>query len=284
MKLTIRFLFIVSMLIPFQLFSTQMGLRPTQVILTASQVTSAVDIEIAINSATANGTRAGTVILDGREGPFLLTADDKSVNIFVSNLTLRGLNGAVIRGCDDGLFFDDFALKAISVSDISFFCFGDGVDASGAFQDVTLKNNLFQVERTGISVTGASTKWTITGNLILAGMEAIRLTSVEKAAITNNHLSGTIAVSLFRGSKNLVRGNALQAACQGVLLGQETWQNTIRENTILGVSAAGIALEPGTVENWVMANSVLCAFEANCLTVDASGETAEMNKILGNRP
>ena len=284
MKLTTRFLLIVSMLIPFQLFSAQMGSKQNRVVLTASQVTSAIDIEKAIKSATVEGTRPGTVILDGKEGPFLLSGPDQSVNIFVSNLILRGVNGAVIRGCDDGLFFDNFPLKHIVVSEITFFCSGDGVEASGEFQDIALQNNLFQVEKNGISITGASSKWKITGNLILAGMDAIRLTGVEKATITKNHLSGTIAVGIFQGSKNLVRDNAIQAAYQGVLLGQETWQNIVQENTILGMTAAGIALEPGVAGNRVLANSVLCALEANCLTVDAVPEIEEMNTIFGNRP
>lgn len=284
MKLTTRFLLIIAMLFPFQFYSAQMGSKQNRVTLTATEVTSAADIEMAINRATADGTRPGTVILDGREGAFLLTADDRSINIFVSDLKLRGVNGAVIRGCDDGLFFDDFPLVNIVVSDISFFCFGDGVEASGAFQNVTLKNNLFQTAKNGIGVAGGSSKWTITGNLILAGMDAIRLAEVEKATITGNHLLGTIGVGLFQGSKNLVRDNAIQAADQGVLLGQETWQNTVRENTILGVTAAGIALEPGTAANRVLSNSVVCALETNCLTVDASPEVAEMNTIVGNRP
>ena len=284
MKLTTKFLFIVSLLFPFQLIANPVGSKQNVIRLTASQVTSAIDIEAAIRSATADGSRSGTVILDGRDGPFLLTGVDRSVNIFVSNLTLRGEYGAAVRGCDDGLFFDDFPLKHIVVSEITFLCIGDGLEASGTFQDVILQNNIFQTGKNGIIVSGGSSKWTIKDNLVQAGLDALQLTAVENSVITGNHLSGNIAVGLFQGSKNLVRDNAIQADYQGILLGMETWKNNVLENTILGVSAAGIALEPGVTGNRVMANKVLCAPEATCLTVDAGADVLEMNTIAGNRP
>ncbi len=283
MKLTARFLLIFSVLIPFQLASAQTGFTPNVITLTASQVNSAVDIESAIRSATGEGTRLGIVVLDGREGAFHLTGDDRSINIFVSNLILRGVNRAAIQGCDDGLFFDDFPLKHITVSEIAFYCSGDGVEASGEFKDVILKNNMIQAKKTGISVAGASSNWTITGNLVLAGANAIRLAAVEKAVITGNHLAGTIAIGLFQSFKCLVSDNSIQASTQGVVLGQEAWQNIIRNNSILGPTAAGIALEPGVAGNTVLDNRVLCALDTECQTVDATPEIAEMNSITGNR-
>jgi parallel beta-helix repeat protein len=283
-KLTTRFLLIISLLLPFQQISNRIGLKQNAVTLTASQVTSAVDIEAAIRNVTAEGTRRGTVILDGREGAFLLSGADRSINIFVSNLVLRGVNGAVIQGCDDGLFFDDFPLTHITIREITFLCNGDGVNASGVFQDVALQHNLFQAGKNGIVVTGASSKWTITGNLILAGLDAVRLTAVEQFEITDNHISGNIAISLLMGTKNAVHDNAIQANYQGIQLGMETGHNTVKGNTILGVSAAGIALEPGVAGNRVSGNLVLCAFETSCLTVDAGSEATEMNTIAGNRP
>jgi hypothetical protein len=69
--------------------------------------------------------------------------DDKSLNIFVSNLTLRGINQAIIDPCDDGLFFDDFPLHDILVEGITFLCTGDGVEATGTFKGVTLRDNFF---------------------------------------------------------------------------------------------------------------------------------------------
>ena len=97
-------------------------------------MSSAVDIEAAIIQATAEGTRQGMVTLDGKKGAFVFTGEDRSVNIFVSNLTLRGVNQPVIQNCDDGLFFDNFPLENVQVEGITFLCSGDGVEASGSFQ------------------------------------------------------------------------------------------------------------------------------------------------------
>jgi hypothetical protein len=58
----------------------------------------------------------------------------------------------------------------------------------------------------------------------------------------------------------------------------------VHANTILGVSASGIALEPGVTGNWVLANRVVCDPRVSCLTVDALPEVAEVNKIAGNQP
>ena len=261
-----------------------LGAGKNVITLTADQVDSADDIEAAIIKVTAQGTRPGTVILNGRKGAFVFTGDDKSLNLFVSDLTIRGENQAVIQNCDDGLFFDDFPLHTISVEGIAFLCTGDGVEASGAFQDVTLRNNMFRVGNNGVGTNGSSSGWLVSGNLIQAGGDGIRMAGADKVVITSNHLSGNIGIALLGCSQSQVRRNSIQAATQGVLLGQEAWKNMVQANTILRVSAAGIALEPGVTGNRVLANRVLCAARAECLTVDAAPETAAMNTIAGNRP
>ena len=281
MKRIIFFLIIVLPFIPLQsVFADSQ--TPSTITLTAGQVSSAVDIEAAIISATARGTRPGTVILDGQKGPFVLTADDRSVNIFVSNLTLRGVNQAVIKNCDDGLFFDSFPLKHILVEGIMFLCTGDGVEATGVLRDVTLQNNVFQAANNGIGAGGYSSGWVIAGNLILAGGDGIRMTGAERAVISSNHVSANTGIVLLQCSQSQVHHNAVQATYQGVLLGQESWNNLAQANTILGVSAAGIALEPGVAGNTVAANKVQCALGVNCQTVDASAEIAKRNTIGGN--
>lgn len=259
--------------------------KPAAVTITANAVTGAQDIEAAIIRATNHGAYPGTVILDGREGPFVFTEEDKSINIFVSNLTLRGANQAVIDGCDDGLFFDDFPLQHISVEGITFLCSGDGVEASGSFQDVTLRDLIIRAQNNGIGVGGSSSRWTISGNLVQAAGDALSLRGAANMVISDNHLAAdNIAVVLMASTSVQVQRNALHAGYQGVLLGQETWRSQVQNNTILGVSASGIALEPGVVRNRVLANSVLCAHGAACLTVDAMPDVAKANTIEGNRP
>ena len=283
MKLLSFSLIFVLLFFPLQSASAA-NTTKNVITLNAGQVDSADDIEAAIIRATAQGARPGTVILDGRSGPFVFSGLDRSLNIFVSNLVLRGVNQAVIKNCDDGLYFDDFPLAHILVEGIAFFCNGNGVVATGAFQDVTLRNNIFQAVNSGISTGGLSSEWLITGNLIQAGTDGIHMAGAEKVVVSNNHLSGFIGISLLQSSQFQVRGNAIQAAYQGVLIGQESWKNRVQANTVLGVSASGIALEPGVTGNWVLANRVVCAPGASCLTIDALPEVAEVNKIAGNQP
>lgn len=252
--------------------------------LTAAQVDGANDIEAAIITATAGGTRPGIVILDGRDGPFQLLTADRSLNIFVSNLDLRGENHAVIKHCADGIFFDDFPLKHVRVENITFFCDGSGVVAQGAFQEVTLRGNIFQTGAAGITAGGHSSGWLISGNLIRAGADGIHMSGAEKVTIAENHVAARVGISLMACGQVTVRRNAIQSEYLGILLAWESWDNRIQSNTILGVEAAGVALEPGVNGNRIQANHVLCAPAAECLTVDAGLAELETNTLTGNLP
>jgi len=255
-----------------------------RVVLTGEQVTSAGDIESAIQRATARGTRPGEVILDGRAGPFTFTGSDRSINIFHSNLTLRGINQAVIAGCDDGLYFGDTPADHILVEGLSFHCTGDGVEVGQGHSDVTLRENLFKVGLFGIGMGQGARDWTITGNLIQAQKDAIWMASAVGVTIENNHLAGSSGVTLLQSSGNQVRGNTIRAQNQGVLLGQESAENSVEGNLILGVSAAGLALEAGVTGNRVADNQVLCALGTDCKTVDAQPKVMLANSIAANRP
>jgi hypothetical protein len=266
-------------LVPYHPESGDGGAEQNTITLTADQLDSADDIEAAIKRATAEDTRPGTVILDGRNGAFVFTGLDRSLNIFLSNLTLRGVNQAVIKNCDDGLFFDSFPLKNILVEGIEFVCKGGGVVASGEFDNVTLYNNIFRAGGNGISMGGASSDWLIAENVIETDQGGIEITGAKKILITNNHISGNIGITLRQCSQFKVQENVIQASYQGVLLAQESWKNLVQMNTILGVSHSGIALESGVTGNQILANSVSCAPGTGCLTVDATPEVAEMNTI-----
>jgi hypothetical protein len=283
MKLATCFLILVLFIAPFQSASAK-SFENNKVTLTATDVDSADDIEAAIKNITANGSRPGTVILDGQNGAFVFTGEDRSLNIFVSNLTLSGVNRAWIENCDDGLFFDDFPLQHILVQEIAFLCTGDGMEASGAFQDVTLRNNIFWGRYNGIGIGGNSSGWLITGNLIQAGWDGIMMTGADGVVITKNHLSGNNGIVLRACSQLQVRRNTIQAIYQGIFLGQESWENLVQANTILNVSVAGITLEPGVIGNRIYANRVMCASGMTCLIVDALPDVAESNKIAGNKP
>jgi hypothetical protein len=287
MKSTIRFLLFILLLVPLQPINADWGTKQNVITLTADQVDSADDIEAAIIRATAQGARPGMVILDGRNGAIVFTGEDRSLNIFVSNLTLRGVNQAMVENCDDGLFFDDFPLKNILVEKIAFFCTGDGVDGietGGPFEYVTLRHNIFRAGLTGINIGGAANHWSITEDVIMADHYGIRMTGAIKVVITNNHIAGDVGISLLQCTQLQVRKNAIHASYQGVQLVQESWENMVQMNTVLGVSHSGIMLETGVTRNRILANRVICAPGVSCLTVDATPEATEKNTIAENRP
>ncbi len=283
MKRAASILFLFLLFIPFQT-AAGYSLDNKAVTLTAKQVDGAEDIEAAIQQATLGGTRRGTVTLDGRDGAFVFTGSDRSINLFVSNLTLLGANQAVIQNCDDGLFFDDFPLKNILVEGIVFLCAGDGLEAAGSFQNVTLRSNMFQAGANGIAISGASSGWLVTGNVIQAGADGILMNGAQKMVVSGNHISGATGISMQGCDQSQARQNAIQAQQQGLLLGQGATRNIVQANTVIGASLAGVVLDPGVTGNRVLFNRVLCAFEAKCQAVRAAANEMEMNTIRGNQP
>jgi hypothetical protein len=150
------------------------------VLITASQVSSAIDIESAIKQATGWGKHPGTVILDGRAGPFKYSGDDRSINIFYSNLTIRGIHGATITNCADGIFFDDLTADQVSIENLTFECECNGVVSVGGHRNVTFKGNNVRAGCNGITV-GLANTWEITGNAILAQVSSLNLKSHHKS-------------------------------------------------------------------------------------------------------
>ncbi|HSB67644.1 MAG TPA: NosD domain-containing protein [Anaerolineales bacterium] len=276
-------LIFIFLAFPFQPASAK-NVSKVAVIIHPEEVDSADDIEAAIIEATDHGTHPGTVILDGQNGAFIFTGADRSLNIFVSNLTLQGVNRAIIENCDDGLFFDDFPLQDIIIEGISFLCTGDGVEATGSFQDVTLRDNVFWAENNGIGVNGLSSGWLVTDNYIQSDWDAMNLTGAKGFTITNNLLSGYNGMVLLRDNQFQVRHNAIRATYQGIFLGQESWENMVQKNTVFGVNYAGISLEQGVVGNRILTNQVICATDTGCRTICATPDVVQGNKIAGNKP
>ena len=91
-------------------FGSATGKLPTGVIvLTADQVHTAGDIEYAFHQATGWGTHPGMVVLDGSRGIFQYDSaygQDFDINIFYSDLRLRGENNAVSYRPEDSLVLD----------------------------------------------------------------------------------------------------------------------------------------------------------------------------------
>ena len=281
MKKLVCIFVLVLLLIPLQTVAAK-GRSENSIRLYADQVSGANDIEAAIIAVTADGKRPGTVILDGWHGPFIFSGEDRTINIFVSNLKIRGENQAILQNCASGLFFDTFPVHDIAVENISFHCEVDGVIVPGTVQNVSLRNNVFQASNFGVGVGGASSGWVITDNQIQAD-NGIMLEGVSNSTITNNRITAINAVMLVNSSGCTVRNNALQGEFLGVSLEQGAWQNQVQANWISGVSMGGIHLDLGVYDNLVVGNKVRCGPGLTCLVIDAAPEAMEANQIEGNR-
>lgn len=253
--------------------------------LTAEQVHSAQDIEAATHQATAWGMRPGTVILDGSAGPFVFSemeGDDRTINIFYSNLFLRGENGAILIN-SDGIFFDDVQADRILIADFAMNCLADCIVSWGTHKDVRIQNMELMAGANGIQVAQTQ-NWSIRKNKITATSTGVQVIEANSIKIVSNQLAGVIPIAFVRTANCAAIQNQLDGHWQGVLLTSHSHGNMVNRNRIKGVEAAGIALEPDTYENIIIRNQVSCASGAPCLTVDADEPTLAANHIIGNQP
>lgn len=276
----------------FMLFGTAASLAipaqasaPNEVRLTAADVQTAQDIEAAIHTATAWGSRPGTVILDGSLGSFVYTiaeANDYTINIFYSNLTLRGVNEAVFTNAD-GIFFDDVLVDHVVITGFKMHCQADCIVSWGMHQDVSIRNMVLDAPGIGIQVAQTS-GWKINQNRIKAGWVAVHLLDASNIVINQNWLEAETPVMLQNTTDCKVKSNKITGDWQGVLLTTDSSSNQVINNIIQDVQSAGVTLESGTYDNKIIRNTVTCSPNYVCLTVDASGEIAENNKIHANYP
>jgi nitrous oxidase accessory protein NosD len=266
------------------------GMNPiNQVTLYAGDVTSAVDIEQAIQVATGYGVHPGTVILDARDGDFYFSGADKSINIFYPNLTIRSNNGAVISNCADGIFFDDLPADNIKIIGITFQCYGGGISAWGGesnHRQVIVKNNTFNVGGFGIELAYVS-DWIIQNNIIETESDPISLISAQRIKVINNQLKGFSAIRVsdpnnIASDESMIINNLIEAEWVGITLQAGADSNMVIQNSIMGVQLAGILFEPNTDDNRVITNQVTCDCEYACEIVIASPEAYENNIIRAN--
>lgn len=276
--------------LPIILVTCSAAAQAGTVTLTSNGVTSALDIEAAINTATNFGTTPGEVILDGIDGDFVYAHPDTSINMFVSNLTLRGINGATIANCDDGLFFDNIPVTNILVENIRFQCFGNGIDdnENNTHSNVTIRNNVFQTNGLiGIEIYN-SNNWKILNNTVSApGEVAIVLANGVSSEIVGNRIIARYGISFFTfnnfssANHNIVANN-IEADETGVILSGVS-NSHVRRNRIFisGLSGICISLGPDTRQNRVKQNRGSIVPGGSLTTVQDLGTD---NKVSGNKP
>jgi hypothetical protein len=281
---TFAYLFIIAAL--FMMGNGPLSAAVPEVTLDASQVTGARDIEMAIDRATGNGAHPGIVTLDSRKGKFIYTADDRSINIYTSNVTLRSLNGATITNCDDGVFFDNTPANNIVIEGLRFVCLpGHAVIAPypGQHRNVVLRHNTFEVGNAAAVDVLQGESWTIGGNQILSAGSAIVLNETSQTIIRDNEIRGNIGVDLSNsGTDNRVTNNRITAWWQGLVLRGESYGNKFTANQIDSVQQSGIALTDIVAGNQVTGNRIACWPGIQCQAVDAVPLNYEQNKIAGN--
>ena len=167
------------------------------------------------------------------------------------------------------------------MENIPFSCAGDGVEALGAFMNLTLRQNTYMVDKNGVNIKGESRKWMITENVIQAALDAIRVKDANNIIISKNDLSGKNGVILLTSFQSEVKSNEIQASSQGIILGQVASKNIIQANKISVISRSGIALEPNVTANRILSNKITCASGSVCLAVDTPRTLGSSNKISG---
>jgi hypothetical protein len=264
-----------------------LGRTKSEVILNASQVTSALDIEHAIDAATSYGTRPGIVTLDSSKGKFEYTGPDRSINLYFSNITLRSLNHATIGNCDDGVFFDDLTANNIIIEGIAFVCYtGHAVYAPFLTQHhyVILRNNYFESGSAPAINILHGDNWTITYNQVLSLGTGIYLNETGGTLIRSNTIRANIGVVLYRsGYDSIVSNNNITAWYQGIVLSGKTLRNKITANKMYRIQNSGIVFTDIVAGNQITDNQITCWPGVSCTAVTTDPINYDQNKIFGNK-
>jgi parallel beta-helix repeat protein len=260
------------------------GGKANVIILTAGEVAGAEDIEYAINIATGYGSHPGTVILDSNQGDFSFQTPDKSINIFVSDITLMSKNGARITNCEGAINFDALPASNVTIQGITFLCNGDGITASDYLnKNIKIQNNTIVVP--GIGISFAQIEETIIKNNVIESDWGIHLTSDSSYMnmMNNDISSSSIGIFLQNVDENRVVNNHISSVLQGILIGNGSDNNHVIANRIIKVQYSGIALEGNNLNNQIHGNKITCLIIGNCLLIDATDEVMLANNISGNK-
>lgn len=257
--------------------------RAGVITLYAEDVTSAADIENAMIKVTKDGARPGKVILDGKHGPFVYTAEDRSINIFTSNATFRGINNAMFTNCADGFFFDDLPSNNVRIEGLTMRCENSFVVGGINKRNITIQRNTALTPNVSISVNQGE-DWVITNNTLETQTDCLILFQGKDIVVSNNEIRGYRGLVLQGTAQSHLYANTVSAVFQGISIEGEARKNQIKDNVVLGVSRAGVNLDPTVANNHISRNTVVCLWGADCQTIFAAPETAEMNFLSNNIP
>jgi hypothetical protein len=205
------------------------------VTLTAGNVESAMEITNAINVATNRGKTKGTVIFDGKDGPFHYKQEPRSIRLGIKHVTIRGINGAIIDNCGDGFLFVSPRPDYFKLINMGFRCdrtalgnFGTVLRESGGNtpNHVVIRGNVMY-GKNGLFL-GDGKDWLIADNTIIApGPEG-------KEPWMNGH------ALIFGGADHFMIRNNIIYAKFGIWLEGNDGPNTntvIKENQITANNA-----------------------------------------------
>lgn len=267
------------------------------VTLTKDDVASARDIQWAIYRATHFGTIAGKVIFDGSKGKFVSAGSKLDISIPVSNLELVGTHGATIATCETGLAFFDESVRNVLVEGMRFECrsFGDmnlGV-AGGGVRDVTIRDNVFDIDGIGVFIHGGS-GWKFHRNVIKATTfdaepaHAMELFQVKDSEVIGNSLTAPFGLRLdsetgVPSSANKIVGNRVIADWRGIFLENATLNTVLLNYITLTTESYGtaIGLTGQSSRNRVQLNKATITTGGSLSTVVDEGTD---NKVSGNSP
>lgn len=274
---------LIAMMV-FTVGFTGLNAGKNEVVLTADQVAGAPDIEYAINIATNYGTQPGIVTLDSSAGDFIFRDIDRSINIFVPNLTLRSENGAVIQNCADGIYFDALPADGVTVEGLTFHCDGAGVIDVYEHQDIVIRDNIIYAASYIVRIDYGN-HWQLLNNIGvgLAGWPGFWILNATHTEVRGNKITaGGDAISLYNTRKSVIAHNELHTPGSGIRVEGESLGNRIATNTMIGVQFAGVFLGPLTAYNRVLSNRVQCESGFACEAVRDLSDPST-NKIAGNR-
>lgn len=274
--------FLIAAMI-FMLGAVPISTKHSEIVLTAGDVTSARDIEYAIDTATNNGTRPGIVTLDSSRGDFLYTADDRSINIYVSNIVLRSKNGAVLKNCGDGVFFDAVTANRVTVQGITFYCEGSGIAGGSGHEHVVIRDNSFHVGAYAVGLEYGR-DWKIIGNHAVTESNAVFIIRSDNIDVSRNRLTGYLGVALDNSRNVRVLNNKIESVRHGILLDTGSSYNQVVANKILSTQYSGITFEGETLYNKILSNRIMCATGYLCELIKVEvPPLSSTNKIEGNK-